>query len=65
VIRRHELVKDSKRKYRNKRTAQTYEDKTEEELEIQLPFNLKMDKKTGQFKVVLRCSRLRGVWTRQ
>lgn len=39
VIRRHELVKDSERKYRNKRTAQTYEDKREEELEIQLPLN--------------------------
>lgn len=53
MIRRHEFEKDSKRKYRNKRTTQTYEDKTEWELEIQLPSREKKDKiKTGRYKVV-------------
>ena len=51
MIRRHEFVKDSKRKYRNERTTQTYEDKTEKELEIQLPYHEKKSKKTGQYKI--------------
>lgn len=53
MIRRHEFQKDSKGKYRNKRTTQTYEDKTEKELEILLSYH-KKGHKTGQYKIALQ-----------